>query len=149
MAHVPGLRSPYDQVGGIVYFGRMLDKIRLHAQGALPADYTSFIGDKTGVFDFRCINFLQISYEDITKRTLAGGTDEEILSWAFENGRQPTGTEIEIWNGFMMKRGWRDDARERLIFRINEAGFAPDSGIETMFDFIDADEGRPLRSFPQ
>lgn len=26
-------RSAYDQVGGIVYFARMLDKIRLHAAG--------------------------------------------------------------------------------------------------------------------
>ena len=35
--HIPGLRSPYDTVGGIVQFGRMLDKIRLHAAGKLPA----------------------------------------------------------------------------------------------------------------
>jgi len=41
---VPGLRSAYDEVGGIVYFGRMLDKIRLKARGALPADYN--IGTK-------------------------------------------------------------------------------------------------------
>ena len=33
---IPGLRSPFDQVGGIVYFGRMLDKIRLNAAGNLP-----------------------------------------------------------------------------------------------------------------
>jgi hypothetical protein len=26
-------RSPYDVVGGLVYFPRMLDKIRLHARG--------------------------------------------------------------------------------------------------------------------
>jgi len=28
---IPGLRSPSDQVNGLVYFGRMLDKIRLAA----------------------------------------------------------------------------------------------------------------------
>ena len=28
---IPDLRSAHDQVGGIVYFGRMLDKIRLKA----------------------------------------------------------------------------------------------------------------------
>jgi Domain of unknown function (DUF5069) len=27
-------RSPYDMVGGVIYFPRMLDKIRLHARGA-------------------------------------------------------------------------------------------------------------------
>ena len=42
--NVPGLRSAYDQVGGIVHFGRMLDKIRLHAAGKLPADYRENLG---------------------------------------------------------------------------------------------------------
>jgi gluconokinase len=34
--NVTGLRSPHDKTGGIVYFGRMIDKIRLHAEGRLP-----------------------------------------------------------------------------------------------------------------
>src|SRR5947208_1273270 len=34
-----GLRSPASRVGGIVYFGRMLDKIRQHQKGQLPSDY--------------------------------------------------------------------------------------------------------------
>ncbi|HMJ67222.1 MAG TPA: DUF5069 domain-containing protein [Candidatus Binatia bacterium] len=29
---VQGLRSSYEKVGGIVFFGRMLDKIRLNAR---------------------------------------------------------------------------------------------------------------------
>jgi len=32
---IPGLRSPHEKLGDIVYFGRMLDKIRLHAAGKL------------------------------------------------------------------------------------------------------------------
>lgn len=36
---VPGLRSGYEEVGGICFFDRMLDKIRLHAAGQLPTDY--------------------------------------------------------------------------------------------------------------
>ena len=34
------IRSPAAKVGGIVYFGRMLDKIKPHATGELPADYS-------------------------------------------------------------------------------------------------------------
>lgn len=144
---IPGLRSPYDQVGGLVYFGRLLDKIRLHAQGKLPPEYVANLGDKPGMFDSRCVHFLGVEYDALAKRVLAGGADEEILAWAYENGRRPTDEDIEIWNGFMTKRGWRDPARERLVFRLKEAGLGADSGIETMFDFIDADEGRPLRKF--
>jgi hypothetical protein len=33
---IPGLRSPFDHFNGLVYFGRMLDKIRLAAAGKLP-----------------------------------------------------------------------------------------------------------------
>jgi hypothetical protein len=147
MAPLPGLRSPYDTVGGIVYFGRLLDKIRLHAQGKLPPDYVANIGDKPGMFDGRCLHFLGIGYDALVQRTLAGGTDDEILAWVFEKGRKPSAEEIEIWNGFMSKRGWRDEARERLLFRLKEAGLLPGNGIETMFDFIDMDEGRPLRTW--
>lgn len=145
MAHVPGLRSPYEKVGGIVYFGRMLDKIRLNALGELPEDYTSFVGEKPGVFDRRCLHFLGVDYASLVKRTLAGGSDEEILAWAFEHGHQPDDEDIEVWNGFMVKRGWRDESHDRLVFRLNEAGLGVEGGIETMFDFIDADEGRSPR----
>jgi hypothetical protein len=146
MAHVPGLRSPYDPVGGIVYFGRMLDKIRLHAEGKLPTDYIDMVGDaQPGTFDARCVRFLKVNYEALRQRTLEGGSDEEILEWAFATGRKPSEEEILIWNAFMTKRGWRDEGRKTLLFRLNEAGFGTDCGVETMFDFIDKDEGRPPR----
>lgn len=142
MPEIPGLVSPFVETKGIVYFARMLSKIRLHAAGELPAEYADFLGEKQGVFDWRCVAFLGVSYEKIVARTLDGGSDEEILDWVFANGRKPSEQEIEIWNGFMTKRGWRDAASERLKFRCEEAGFGPDHGIETMFEFIDEDEGR-------
>lgn len=151
MAHVPGLRSPYDEVGGIVYFGRMLDKIRLHARGALPADYLEVLGGGAGGFDERCCTFLRIGYEALRDRVLADAADAadgKILAWVFEKGREPSAGDILIWNSFMSKRGWRDEVRDRLIFRMNEAGLPMSMGVETMFDFLDADEGRPVRQFP-
>ena len=42
----------------------------------------------------------------------------------------------------MRKRGWKDDASEILEQRKREAGMADRAEIETMFQFIDADEGR-------
>ena len=63
--NIPGLRSPHDKVGTLVYFGRMVDKIRLHAAGKLPADYIPNLGDG---FDKVCAQFFGISYEAITER---------------------------------------------------------------------------------
>lgn len=139
---IPGLRSPSEMVGGIVYFGRMLDKIRLHAEAKLPEEWATMVGDShTGSFDSRCCHFLRVDYADLTAVCLKGGGDEEILEWAFSNGRKPDAEEIEVWNGFMMKRGWRDSASQRVKERLKEIGLEPGT-VETMFEFIDLDEGR-------
>jgi hypothetical protein len=139
---VPGLRSPYEQVGGLYHFGRMLDKIRLHAAGRLPADYHPNLG--VG-FDGRCCSFLGVKYEDVVARVKLGGSDEEVLQWCFQNGRKPTEDEIEVWNAFMSKRGWRDGASARLAQRKKEDGLENRADVQTFFDLIDADEGRPSR----
>lgn len=139
---IPGLRSPSEIVGGIVYFGRMLDKIRLQAEGNLPEEWATMVGDShAGSFDSRCCHFLGISYADLTAETLKGGGDEEILEWAFANGNKPDVEDVEVWNAFMTKRGWRDAASQRVKERLKEIGLEPGT-VDTMFEFIDLDEGR-------
>jgi gluconokinase len=138
---VPNLRSPYAQTGGIYYFPRMLDKIRLHATGQLPQDYHANLG---GGFDERALHFLWIEYPALVERVKQGGTDEEILAWAASQGRQPNPEEIEIWNDFMRKRGWNDPSSGRLAHRKKESSLEHRTDVQTFFDYIDADEGRPL-----
>ena len=43
---------------------------------------------------------------------------------------------------FMVKRGWSDELSERLVSRKKESGFENRDDIQTMFHYIDADEGR-------
>ncbi|HET9418596.1 MAG TPA: DUF5069 domain-containing protein [Chthoniobacterales bacterium] len=136
-----GVRSPYVTVGGIVYFGRMLDKIRAHAKGELPVEYQANLGRG---FDASCVKFLQINYEHLVERVKQGGTDEEILQWCFAMGRTPTENDIFVWNEFMRKRGWNDELSDILKRRKKEADMAERSEIQTMFSFIDADEGRAV-----
>lgn len=136
---VANLRSPYDKTSGIVYFGRMLDKIRLHAQGKLPKDYHENLGKG---FDERCLKFLKVGYPELIERVKLGGTDQEILDWCFANGRKPSEEDIEVWNEFLRKRGWNDEMSERLLIRKKEIGAENRNDIQSFFDFIDADEGR-------
>jgi Domain of unknown function (DUF5069) len=138
---IPGLRSPFDQVNGLVYFGRMLDKIRLTAAGKLPEGWQPMRGAVKGSFDWRCCELLKIDYAALEAETLKGGSDESLLAWAYANGRQPTEQEIEVWNAFMTKRGWRDAGTQRLNERLEEIGL-PAGTVQTMFEFIDIDEGR-------
>ena len=139
---IPGLRSPFEQINGLVYFGRMLDKIRLAAAGKLPEGWQPMRGTALkGTFDGRCCSFLCVNYAAVEAETLKGGSDEELLAWAFEHGRQPSEEEIEVWNAFMTKRGWRDVGTQRLNERLAEIGLPPGT-VQTMFEFIDLDEGR-------
>lgn len=141
--HIPGLRSPSEQVTGLVYFGRMLDKIRLHASGKLPEGWQAARGTTMkGSFDARCCRFLQIDYAALEAETLKGDrSDVELLEWTHEHGRRPNDEEIEVWNGFMTKRGWRDAATQRLNERLAEINLPPGT-VQTMFEFIDLDEGQ-------
>src|SRR5215468_10234048 len=101
--------TDYIETKGLIYFARMLDKIRLKAAGKLPPEYFSGVEDPTH-FDARCTRFLGVNYDDLVERTLKGGSDEEILEWCFERGRRPSEEEIATWNSFQSKRGWRDGA---------------------------------------
>ena len=138
MANV-ALRSPYEKVGGLFYFGRMLDKIRQHSKGDLPSEYHANLGKG---FDEKCVRLLRVIYDQLVKRVKGGGTDEEILQWCFTVGRKPSEDDIYVWNEFMRKRGWNDEVSEILKRRKAEAGMTDRADIQTAFQFIDADEGR-------
>jgi hypothetical protein len=132
---ISGLRSSYEKVGDIVFLGRMLDKIRLHAQNKLPKDYNRGIG-----FDGRVCRFLCVEYPSLIEQVLAGGADEKILEWCINRGRKPTEEEILVFNAFMTKRGWRDETSDDLEQMKRERGFAHRTDIQTFFDFHKADE---------
>ena len=136
---VVGLRGPREEVAGLVYFGRMVDKVRLERAGKLPEEYRANLGQ---AFDRACCEFLGVDYEKLRGRVGEGGTDEEILHWCEGEGRRRDAGERKIWSEYLSKRGWRDEMADRLLFRKKEAGWEKRDEIETFFDYIDADEGR-------
>ena len=90
-----GVRSPYVKVGGLVYFARMLDKIRAHEKGELPEYYQANLGRG---FDASCVTFLRVDYDELAKRASQGGSDEEIFQWCLSVGRKPSDDEMYVWN---------------------------------------------------
>ena len=131
--------SALQTVGGMVYFPRMLDKIRKLARGELREDYFEMIGQG---FDGRCCRFFRLSYEAIKTRTLQGGTDEEIFAWCRQNGRDVSEEDIAIWSTFARKRGWRDEASANLEKYKAQSGLADRADLVTFFDYYEVDEGR-------
>jgi hypothetical protein len=135
-------RTAFDRTGGIVYFARMLDKIRLHAVGHLRADFLSNLGSG---FDGRCCRFLGVEYPALNQRVLAGGSDDEILVWCFAVSRRPDDEQILIWNKFMLKRGWRDEddgSTQELESYKAASGLGHRTDLYTFFDYYEVDEGR-------
>lgn len=134
--------SAHDATLGLIYFARMINKMRLVREGALPADYLPMIGEG---FDGRICRFLKIDYAAICARAAEGGSHEELLEWCFSNGRRPTEEEILVWNKYASKTGWRDDdtgATGRLEQHKISSGMRNRPDIVTFFDYYDYDEGR-------
>ena len=71
-----------------------------------------------------------------------GLNEEAILESCFGMGRRPSEGEIYMWNEFMRKRGWNDELSEALESQKKKEAMLSRSEIQTMFQFIDADEGR-------
>ena len=134
-------KSPKEMTKGMMYFPRMLDKIRLHLRGELHEDYQENFGALKAA-DGVCSNFLRVHHRDLIDRVKQGGTDDEILEWCFEKGRRLNDGDLFVWNGFASKLGWRDSITSRLEQRKKDAGIADRDDIVTIPDLIDFDEGR-------
>lgn len=134
-------KSPKEMTKGILYFPRMLDKIRQHLAGELHSDYQENFGAAQTADSAMC-NFLRIHHRDLIERVKQGGSDEEILEWCFEKGRQLNEGDVFVWNGFISKLGWRDRVTPRLEARKKEMGAAGRTDIECISDLIDFDEQR-------
>lgn len=132
-------RSPFDKAGGMAWFPRMLDKIRLHARGELEEAYHGNLGNGVDTF---CAGYLRIDYTALTARVSEGGTDEEILAWCFAQGRELDHGDLFIWNNFVAKIGWEDFASKRLDAQKAGLGLADRDDIRTMPQLFEVEEGR-------
>lgn len=136
------IRSPYDMVSGIVLVARLIDKARLNAEGNLPEGYHVGVIAGNRTFDDRFCRFIDVSYEEFAASVLQGGSDDVILERCLAIGRRPDAEQIEIWNGFMTKRGWRDSGTPSFIRGKEEAGLSHREDLVTFFDLMDVEEGR-------
>lgn len=131
---------------GIVYFARMVDKIRLHAAGLLPETFRDHLGfADTTSFDARFCRYWEIDYEEIKKVTLSGASTEAVFEHLFRDKKPLNPERIFVWNLFLLKRGWRDSGSDGLMAEKTAGGFAHRDDIQTYVDLHDAEEGRPVR----
>lgn len=137
-------RSPKSLLGGIAHLGRFIDKIRLRNAGQIR-DYNYI----TVGFDKYLVEFLGIDPKAFEQRVLAGGTDEELLTWVKVNGRKLSDHEIAQWSQGLLASGPKDEgARQRFLGRLQEIATkrgTPVSSlpsVTTWADVIELDESR-------
>lgn len=131
--------DPLVLVGGLAYFGRMVDKVRKHARGELRDDFVSNLGKG---MDGRLCNYLHVDYTALRAAVLAGASDEQALEWCFTHGRRLNADEVLIWNDFLTKRGWNDSSTPILEKYKQENGLGGRADVQTFLQFWAVDEGR-------
>ena len=142
MQNISGLRSCYDKVGRLIYFGRMLDKIRLHAASKLPPDYAENLGERQVHARRALLPF--------PRRPLFGDKKTHARRRARrsrpETGRTPTAPRAPTKSATSGTASLPSSAgatkRSHVLpQRIQESGLTG-KPIETLIDHIESDEGR-------
>jgi hypothetical protein len=132
-------RSPSEKLGGLVFLGRTIDKIRLKHAGELRPDFEELMGKG---LDARIMDYLGLDYAKFAEFVLTGASDEECVAYFTSNGRKLSENAVVIWNDFASKRG-HNDAGTPILAKFKEAsGFADRADITTIFEYMEVDEGR-------
>ena len=132
-------RSPYEKIGGLVYLGRCIDKIRLTQAHQLRPDFYELMGKG---YDARIMGYLELDYAEFTEFVQTGALDEQCWEFCVKHGKKPSELTTLIWNDFASKRGWRDSASELLAKFKTESGLSHRDDLVTLFEYWEVDEGR-------
>ena len=137
-------RSPREKVGGMVHLGRLFDKIRMRHKGLIQ-DYNYL----TAGFDKYLLDTLNLKGEDLERRVMQGGTDDELFAWVQANGKTLSEAEIRMWYSRVLAGEPKDDAaierfRARLVDIAAKRGVPVEQlpTITTWAEAIELDEDR-------
>lgn len=137
-------RSAKEQLGGLAHLGRLFDKIRMRNAGQIQ-DYNYL----TIGFDKYLLDLLEIPGEELEKRVLEGGTDNEVVAWVHQRGKALTDEERAQWNDRILNGGPQNEAaQQRFQSRIAEVAAKRGVPVEQLssltrwVDIIELDEGR-------
>jgi hypothetical protein len=144
MSTVQYPRSPKDQIDGLCYLGRLIDKVRMRNAGQIQNYNYLTVG-----FDKYLLENLKVTGEDFEKRVLQGGTDAEIADWTRANGKALTEQEKTGWNTMVYTgKPQNEQVQQRFDTLLDEVarkrGVSVDQlpTVSTWADLIDLDEDR-------
>jgi hypothetical protein len=133
-------RSPRETMCGWMHLPRLIDKVRLHLAGKLPADYQA---NFCKGFDGLWLETAGVSADQFIEVVRNSVTDGEVCDWVLKNVKKPEAVKA-AHRERMLHYPKKDDAemQARLKMRKEQAGIADRDEIQTFVDMIDADEKR-------
>lgn len=139
---LPRLRSPRGRLGGYVILPRLIDKVRLHAQGLLPEPYVPFLLRPGLPLDGRFLAFTGLHPEALRGAVCSTNHDLDILAWVTESAAPHSLQEIEAWSE-ALEQLRPDRVLARFLARLSpELALRVDFTQHPLFDLLEMDEGR-------
>ena len=134
-------RSPRDELGGITFLPRTIDKMRANLAGTL-GEYKAKVG-----YSERLFAFLDVTADEFEAVVAANADDAGVLAALMERAPR-SAAEIEAFNEQARSYPQDEAGRQRHQMLLEEAGYGHRTDITTMFDRLDLDDGRdvPVRS---
>jgi len=131
-------RSPYDELGGITFLPRSIDKMRAYLAGT-AGEYNAKTGYSTQLFAL-----FGVTADEFEQIVRENPTDEGVLRALL--ARKPlTKEEIDAWNERSINRTPVDEAGwARHWKQLEDAGYGHRKDIRTMYDRLDLDDGREV-----
>ena len=136
------LRSPREILGSYVILPRLIDKVRLHAQGTLPDDYVGQLMMPEPALDGRFLAFTGLDAERLRVAILSARTDDEVLAWVEQHARPHSDAEKRAWAQDIGAYRPSPDRVHLRRERYPAVAAKIDVGGISVFDLIDLDEGR-------
>ncbi len=131
-------RSPYDEVGGITFLPRTIDKMRAHIAGT-AGPYNAKVGYSTSLFEL-----FGVSADEFEQLVRDNPTDEGVLQ-ALMARKSLSQAEIEAWNQRSINGSPTDEAGWARHWKmLEDAGFGDRKDVRTMYDRLDLDDGRQV-----
>lgn len=144
------IRSPRQKLGEYVILPRLIDKVRLHAAGALPLDYVRNLLKPGLTLDGRFLKFTGLAADALEGAILAAESDSLVLAWVDEEAIVHSDAEKQAWSE--KAAAFHPDPRvaKYLMMSLPDLATSLDITRYTLFDLIDMDEGRlPVPSRPK
>lgn len=132
-------RSPYEQLGGLCWLPRLIDKARANIAGTL-GEYIYNSGGDEGFFEAWAIK-----QEDFLEAVRQHPDDDQaMLKWFNEHAKQHTADDIKGFNHFAALYGPQNDEHKDFFKSVLDKVAPGRTDITSFYQLLATEEGHPI-----